>query len=621
MADISKIKLPDNNTYNIKDAGAARSSHTQGANTITSGYLNTHPENSPVLIPFIHNDIAFLTKRGGSATISYDDVTQSIDLESCFNGKPDYTCNINPTGITTIVIELTLHKTFTWTNTVYCDFGFAGWRAKNVKLEVKNTNYTSDVWTQKYVNTNLGGGNFAPTFDHIPVGAQNAGGGFNKIRFTFSTFATSTIFRISQIGIYNYGSSGVAETYLWKGGGGMYGDITPINNSAISLGSSSNYWKNLYVTNINGVAVGSSPKFTDTNTYDRNRYNQAIKAWGTKIIAGNIIVAASDGLYHHLKQGTAFDIRYPLLYLAGDTNASATTTNTYDCIPFTITTTQSITLTAYKPVYIKGTLSGSTFTPVSTTPLTQTMTNNDGYYYMLLGIAYSTTGVYLIDDHRIFVYKGNVAYDVANVSTGVEANVESGSTTETAYGVAFVPNPNNSGEFNSVRKSNDAHLNIKAGTAGGEGKMELVLGNATAKSAAGNKSGILSLYSEGTAAHEIKGAATSSVVNHTLPAKSGTIYNSGNLGIYREDIDLSTLTFGGSGPYYSSTKDYSSKFSKIYAANLYNYSGIGNVAIDVCIGDPNSYDDIYDKIWFMVYSASSYTPTGHVNVQFFGELK
>lgn len=522
MADISKIKLPDNNTYNIKDTNAL----PKAGGTLTGRVTTTKALNDIIT---------------GSATAAQD------------KGS-----GVSPRYFPT-----------KWT------------------FNTSQTATNGDIIVIKTPN----GGHDYGVFLSI-----NNGTNYYPISINIGKSRLST----------HYGS-GTYMALIFNSNGAT-NSVYPLDGGDARVNVTGGAW---YVMN-----------YYDTgNTYDRNRYNQAIKAWGTKILNGNIIVADSNAVYHHLKQGTAFDIRHPILYLATDVNANATTTNTYDCIPFTITTTQSITLTAYKPVYIKGTLAGTTFTPVSTAPLTQTMTNNDGKYYMLLGVAYSTTGVYLIDDHRIFVYKGNVAYDVASVSTGVEANTESGSTTETAYGVAFVPNPNNSGEFNSIRKSNDAHFNIKAGTAGGEGKMELVLGNATAKSAAGNKTGILSLYSEGTAAHEIKGASTSSVVNHTLPAKSGTIYNSGNLGIYREDIDLSTLTFGGSGPYYSSTKDYSSKFSKIYAANLYNYAGIGNVAIDVCIGDPNSYDDIYDKIWFMVYSASSYTPTGHVNVQFFGELK
>lgn len=159
--------------------------------------------------------------------------------------------------------------------------------------------------------------------------------------------------------------------------------------------------------------AGSSTKYTgwwaDANyngdTYDRTKYNRAIKCGTTAIAAYNIIVG-SGGLYTHLKSGAAFDITYPILYAGSSIAASATGTNNYLTIPFTVTTTQSITLTAYKPVYIKGKLSGTTFTPVSTTPLTQTVpTSADGYDYILLGSATSsTTEIYLMPEHPMFTF-------------------------------------------------------------------------------------------------------------------------------------------------------------------------------------------------------------------------
>ena len=147
---------------------------------------------------------------------------------------------------------------------------------------------------------------------------------------------------------------------------------------------------------------------TNDNTYDRIRYNQNIKAGSTAIVAANIIVASpTDGTYTHLKLGNAFDISRPILYAGGAISAGATSNNTYTVIPFAIATTQSLTLTAYKPVYIKGSLDGTTFTPVSATPLTQTEpTSADGYEYIYLGMAYSTTNIYLEEFHPIYAYTG-----------------------------------------------------------------------------------------------------------------------------------------------------------------------------------------------------------------------
>lgn len=308
MADISKITILNGNTYDIKDATArssipsaatatpladgtaavgssakyaredhrhptdtsrAAASHTHSSNDITAGYLNIHPENSPTIIPFIHNDIAFLLKRGGSATVKYDGTTQSVDISNVFDGSGSYWA-INPTGVTQIVIELTLHKAFGWANTIYVDFGAARWRSKSVKIELMNSSYSGDTWSSKYSTTTNSLGHVYVTTSHKPTGAADTGAGFNKIRLTFSAWNTATIFRISQIGVYNYGSSGVRETYMSRGVDDyVFRNITPNANNTYSLGDSSHKWKDVQTTTLNGTTIPASPKFTDT-TYTAN---------------------------------------------------------------------------------------------------------------------------------------------------------------------------------------------------------------------------------------------------------------------------------------------------------------------------------------------------------------
>ena len=179
---------------------------------------------------------------------------------------------------------------------------------------------------------------------------------------------------------------------------------------------------------------GSSTKYTgwwadanydSGNTYDRTRYSKSIKAGSTSITAHNIIVG-KDGAYTHLKLGNAFDISYPILYAASSISSSATGTNNYLAIPFSVNTTQSITLTVYKPVYVKGKLSGALFTPVSTTPLTQAVpTSADGYQYILLGTAYSSSEVYLLNEHPIFQYHNGAFKSVQQIATEAAAAADS----------------------------------------------------------------------------------------------------------------------------------------------------------------------------------------------------
>lgn len=72
-------------------------------------------------------------------------------------------------------------------------------------------------------------------------------------------------------------------------------------------------------------------------------------------------------------------------------------------------------------------------------------------------------------------------------------------------------------------KHASARLLQREGTAETYGFTQLVLGNGVSSGTAGNRYGQLVLYSPGTNHHTIIPTSTSSVVNHTLPASSGTI--------------------------------------------------------------------------------------------------
>lgn len=209
-------------------------------------YLNTHPENSPTIVPFINNDIAYLKARGGSYKVYYDGVEQtSANIDAVFNGSGSY-WGINPTGITTIVIELTLHKAFTYSSNIYVDFGSISWRAKSITIEAMNnsSSYT-DTWAVKGSTTTNANGHYYINTSHTPTGGTS-GNGFNMLRFTFSNFQTSNIFRIACLGVINYGSAGLRETFVPRDGGTLFGSLNPNSNNTYSLGTSSLEWKEIY---------------------------------------------------------------------------------------------------------------------------------------------------------------------------------------------------------------------------------------------------------------------------------------------------------------------------------------------------------------------------------------
>lgn len=211
------------------------------------------------------------------------------------------------------------------------------------------------------------------------------------IKFTYSNSYNATA---SNKITLNVNSTGALN--IWYGSSNAN---TGTNTTAYGVANYINYY--MY----DGTYWVFAGRSVDSDAGNSNiRYNAAIKANTSDLVAGNII-CASGGLYSHLKTGNAFDIKWPILYANGATTASSTSTNNYILINFNVNTTQSMTLTAYDPVYIKGTLSGTTFTPISTAPLTQTKPSGvDNYHYILLGIATSTTNLYLLEHHPIYKY-------------------------------------------------------------------------------------------------------------------------------------------------------------------------------------------------------------------------
>ena len=79
-------------------------------------------------------------------------------------------------------------------------------------------------------------------------------------------------------------------------------------------------------------------------------------------------------------------------------------------------------MTAYKPIYIKGTLDGTIFSPIGAAPLTQTVPSTaDGFVYLELGYAYSSTAVYLRHVHPMYAYTNGAfkEYSLAYVDLAI----------------------------------------------------------------------------------------------------------------------------------------------------------------------------------------------------------
>jgi hypothetical protein len=102
-----------------------------------------------------------------------------------------------------------------------------------------------------------------------------------------------------------------------------------IYHKALKLSNGNTYEGWWYVAN----------RDTTTTNATQMQYSGGIKANTTALVAANIIVGNSSGLYQHLKSGSAFDISYPILYLSAACKANATSASVYAEINFTVTTT------------------------------------------------------------------------------------------------------------------------------------------------------------------------------------------------------------------------------------------------------------------------------------------
>ena len=227
-------------------------------------YYNCHPEAVTSVIPYIYNDLAYFLKRGGTATITIDgkEVTNFGNFGDVFNGTFKY-CSLNTLGsISTtssiIIIELNLLRIFTYATKFYIDFGGPSWRAKDVKVEVMNSNVSTSDW---YTRINVTNSANNAVYGEIQYSVVDENGttiyGFNKLRITLTNFISRSP-RIAQIGLINYASDGVREICLPKDGGDLYGSITPYTDSTYNLGSSTKKWNRIYANTFNGTATSAN---------------------------------------------------------------------------------------------------------------------------------------------------------------------------------------------------------------------------------------------------------------------------------------------------------------------------------------------------------------------------
>lgn len=396
MADISKIKTPNGTTYDISvsrnKVGKTNDHWASGLDPVSQAMILDHSANKTFGLPASQITIEYSTD-GGSTWQDYGATdTQKKNLFSETRGTNFYLGKntTQKTATTSHMLRVTIahnSERYVQLNAVYVWLSTSG-NTMYMNME-KSTNGSPNSFTTVFSGQSVGGWSGANIryFSPIYFGSQNQSGNANKIRLTFYQTAVNA----------DYGNSIVHDIRFY--GNAMYNKANNMmaTNHMYSWDADMNvtFPANVTATRFYGIAANTEQIVEDTNS---------IKS-GSSAISAGIIVAGDDGLYKNLKTGTAFNVRYPIYY-ASSTAANAWISNKWPQANFIITGTQSITLTQGKPVYIKGHLNGTVFTPISTAPLTQTVpTSADGCQYIFLGIPYSSTGLYLKSEHPIYQFR------------------------------------------------------------------------------------------------------------------------------------------------------------------------------------------------------------------------
>lgn len=215
---------------------------------IQGGIIETHPESSMTLLPYIMNDLIGLLNRGGTCTTTgFLNSMDNNTLSNWFNGRTNYVnLQVNDVrDIATITIKLPSTIQMKWGCYFGLGFGNGNWLAHYIKYEVglaAEELGDPTEWSTVFEDTN----NWRAARHHyFACGTA----GINTIRITLSDFMNTTP-RIAGIWAIQGVGSGLGGSVLTRDGGVMYGGIMPYQNYKFTLGTPNNKWGQIHASGI-----------------------------------------------------------------------------------------------------------------------------------------------------------------------------------------------------------------------------------------------------------------------------------------------------------------------------------------------------------------------------------
>ena len=283
-------------------------------------------------------------------------------------------------------------------------------------------------WVTSNIQTQLNGKQSNLTFDSEPTSGSNnpvQSKGIYKLTSKIAICSTAastqikevslpdyTLRRGNMISIYFINANTATQPTLNINGTGAkpiyYDNSRDTATTALTAGwhtfvyNGTNYYTGNYLSN------GIDAEFAYSSAQLRQYVN--ILA-GEAITANRLIGARDDNKYYMLGAGKQISTLQPILFANAAISANVTGNNNWlirhQTAANMFNNGSSLTMTPYAPVFLVGTLNGHIFTTNSGTWWTQTIpTTEDGFQYMLIGYAYSTTNVRLFPEHPIYEFKG-----------------------------------------------------------------------------------------------------------------------------------------------------------------------------------------------------------------------
>lgn len=184
-----------------------------------------------------------------------DDTTGTWELAS----RSQFGSYINLNNVI-ISIDITFPFSIRYENSLSLYWRGNAQNAQYIKVEKYDSNLD---WFQVYEKSSIDGGDIV---NNIWLSQDPSGGGTQKrLRITFQSRPNVNWCALTQIAITGT-TGGIEGTLLNRGGGTMYGNLSPYTAGGASLGTSSAPWKDVRAQNIYGNANNTTSTFSQASS-------------------------------------------------------------------------------------------------------------------------------------------------------------------------------------------------------------------------------------------------------------------------------------------------------------------------------------------------------------------